>query len=171
MVWNIGVYLKEYKSSCNGDNLATETNFENLKSSIMKTKLNLRLKIKRYSYVFLPTILILFTSCDRWCEFTYKVKNQASVPIKVISTNRGKTEIFIIDTNRETIIAKNLGPMTWVTNAKETGDSLRSFSKIDIFRDDTLKSQTDFLKTNLWVFKEISHFYADYTTTVKDTDF
>jgi hypothetical protein len=102
------------------------------------------------------------------------VINNSSTPIKVISTNTngiGSTDTFAIDTNAETTIAIIGQGLNGVRKYKETGENLRDFSKMDIFKNDTLQSITDFLKTKRWVYYENSPHTGDYKLTVENSDF
>jgi hypothetical protein len=124
--------------------------------------------------VILVVLLIALTSCEKEAQLTYKITNTASSDIKVICQNTaGKVvpQTFIIATNNQTIIAVNGEGISRVSNCKETGDTLRNFIVMDIYKYDTLKSAVNFLKTQRWRYNEINNHQADYVLTVTDSDF
>lgn len=123
-------------------------------------------------------ISLLFTallySCDYEAQNSYKIINNSSTPIKVISTNTngiGSTDTFAIDVNAETTIAVISQGLNGIRSYKETGEYLRDFSKMDIFKNDTTRAATDFLKTERWTYYENSAHTADYKLTVENSDF
>jgi len=128
-------------------------------------------KMKSYALILLT---LFFTSCEYEAQISYKIKNNTTTTIKVISTNtdnKTKTETFFISPNVQATIAINGQGLSGVSNYKEKGEKLRTFSKMDIFKNDSIKSNTDFLKTTRWTYIEKDTHSADYILTVLQTDF
>jgi hypothetical protein len=129
------------------------------------------IKMKNYALILLT---FFFASCEYEAQLSYKVKNNSTATIKVISTNtdsKTSTDTFLISPNDQTTIAVNGQGLSRVSNYKEKNENLRSFSKMDIFQNDTTKSITDFLKTARWIYNENDKHSADYILTVLQTDF
>jgi hypothetical protein len=127
--------------------------------------------MKLYLLLFLTCIL---TSCDYEAQLSYQVKNNTTETIKVISTNtyiKTSSDTFLISPNDQATIAVNGQGLSRVSNYKEKNEKLRSFSKMDIFKNDTIKSITDCLKTERWIYDEKDNHSAVYTLTVSSTDF
>src|ERR1051325_8870622 len=105
------------------------------------------------SFAFVSCLI----SCEYEAQLSYKIQNNSTANITVICTNtNGKvtTDTFKINLNEGRIIAVNGQGINRVSNYKETGDSLRDFTRINIFKNDTLQSLANFLKTNSWTYDE-----------------
>ena len=124
--------------------------------------------------LILIPITFIISSCDYEAQLSYIIKNETSSRIKVIFKNTDeftKTDTLIIPENNLSTIAINGQGINGIDNYKETEEKLRSFSQIDIFLNDTLKSGNDFLKTSLWEYNETSKHSANYILTVDNDDF
>lgn len=125
--------------------------------------------------IYVLAVLTLFlTSCEHEAYLSYKVKNSTASPIKVITEYKDiqtTTDTFLIAPNDEATIAIIGKGLSGVRYYKEKGEKLSEFSKVDIYKLDSSKSVTDFLKTNRWIYDETSNHSADYKLTVLLTDF
>lgn len=125
-------------------------------------------------YFALVLLTFVFASCEYEAQFTYKVKNGTTSTIKVIRTNTDPkivTDTFQISPNDQTTIAINGKGLSRVSNYKEKNENLGDFSKMDIFKNDTTQSITNFLKTTRWSYNENNKHSADYILIVTPTDF
>ncbi|MFZ4800241.1 MAG: hypothetical protein ACOYMA_22315 [Bacteroidia bacterium] len=125
--------------------------------------------MKKYALILLTFFL---ASCEYEAQLSYKVKNNTTTKIKVISSyNKSQTDTFDIPANDQTTIAIIGKGLSSVDNYKEKGEKLRNFSIIAILKNDTIKSNIDFLKTTRWIYNEKNAHSADYILTVLQTDF
>lgn len=147
--------------------------YRELKTLPTKQSLNLMklTLIKLYS-LFLLTFI--FTSCEYEAQLSYKVSNNTTDTIKVLSINTESLtapDTFLISPNKQTTIAINAQGLSRVNKYKEEDEKLRSFSKMDIFKSDSIKSVTDFLFTKHWIYNENDKYRAEYILTVSEIDF
>jgi hypothetical protein len=129
--------------------------------------------MKYLYYIILSTFSLLLIGCEYEATYSYKIKNNSAAPIKVIRTNtngRSSEDTFIIDVTQQTVIAVNGHGISSVKNY-ETSDDLHDITKIEISKNDTLQSKTNFLKTNRWSYKRNNSHNAEYLLTVNDSDF
>jgi hypothetical protein len=132
------------------------------------------LPLRRRFFLSLIILAFSFASCEYEAQLTYKIKNSSTTPLKVICTNTdgiATTDTFNIETGKETMIALIPQGIGLVKKYKETGTSLRDFSRMDIFKNDTIISRINFLNTARWQYVENSKYTADYLLTVTNADF
>ena len=118
--------------------------------------------------------MLFLTSCEYEAHLSYKIKNKTVSPIRVISTYmdvKPTADTFLIAPNNQATIAVIDKGLNRVSYYKEKDEKLKDFSNIDIFKNDTIKSTTDFLKTDRWMYVETNNRSANYTLTVLSTDF
>lgn len=136
--------------------------------------------MKHRSSILTLTIAVLilapfvFISCEHEAQLSYKIKNDTSAPLKIIRTNTDggvTTDTLVLPPNDQITIAVNRQGIGNVWKYKENGEKLRDFTTMDIFKNDSVKSKTDFLKTERWVYKETDKYAAEYVLTVSPTDF
>lgn len=124
----------------------------------------------------LPLLLFIcvLVSCENEANLSYKVRNDTSSILKVISINdKGKTtsDTFLIPANDQQTIAINLQGTDDISNYKELNENLRDFRRMDIFLNETVPSTTDFLKSARWMYDEKNNRVADYLLIVTESDF
>ncbi len=126
--------------------------------------------MKRYTLIALALIV---TSCEHFPNYSYIINNSATSAIRVIVTNTfsNRTDTIIIDPQNQSLIAKNGHGIGTAKSKQEKGENLMDFTKMDIYKSDTIKSNTDFLKTSRWIYKETDKYSADYILTVNDSNF
>ena len=128
--------------------------------------------------IILIIVLSTLASCEHESQLSYIIKNSSTSEIKVISINtntnrhpQGPADTFAISVGESAIIAVNGQGINRVNSYKETAENLRDFTKMDIFKNDTMQSTVDFLKTSRWIYNETDRFTAEYLLTVTDSDF
>lgn len=124
-------------------------------------------------YLFALLTLIL-TSCEYEAQLSYKVANNTTSIIKVISEytdSKTVTDTFLIAPNDVITIAVIGKGLNGVRYYKEKGETLSDFSKVDIYKNDTVKAATNFLMTSRWNYDETTNHSANYKLTVVPTDF
>jgi hypothetical protein len=126
--------------------------------------------------IYIVSVLLLATmaSCDKAATLYYKITNIASDSVDVVRTLVDGTEMtdtFRIGFNQQVTIAVTDAGLNHVSTYKETGDTLRGFTKILVYKKHTQLSKTDFRLTSQWTYNELGKHKADYTTTVSDKDF
>ena len=126
--------------------------------------------MKLYTLIALFFVLI---SCEHFPDYTYKINNSTTSSLKVIVINTfsNRTDTIVIATQELYLIARNGHGMGTAKSKQEKGEYLMDFAKIDIYKNDTIKSNTDFLKTERWIYDEKDKYSADYILTVSDSDF
>ncbi len=130
--------------------------------------------MKQAIICLIAVLSIAFTSCDHEATLTYRVKNNADDTITVVRTKVDGGEItdtFWVGYNTTMTIAVNGEGLNHVSTYKETGETLREFTRIDIYNHAGQQSVTNFLRTKEWVYKENGAHMADYTATVTSDDF
>ena len=128
--------------------------------------------MKTISFILLALFSFL-ASCEYEANLTYAIKNNSSSSIKIVFTNTKtlKDGTETISPASEKAIAIIGQGLSGVEEYKEKDANLRSFSKMDIYKNDTIKAKTDFLKTDRWEYTATSKHSADYLATVTDSDF
>ena len=124
--------------------------------------------------IFLFVISSSILACEHEAQLTYKIKDETSAPLKIVSTStRGiaKADTFVVGVNEEVTIAVNGQGLNRVNKYKEKGEMLRDFSRMDILKNSKVLSKTNFLITERWTYKEKNAYTADYLLTVTDADF
>jgi hypothetical protein len=125
-------------------------------------------------YKLLLILTIIFNSCEYEAQISYKITNNSEKRIKVlfsVDSNQKKLDSVYVDVNKtELLIVAGQG-LSSVDNYKEKNVSLSEFSRISVYRSDTIESQTEFMLTAKWDFHENNSHSADYTAIVNDSDF
>ena len=114
-------------------------------------------------------LTLISVSCEYEAQLSYKVANNTPSTIKIISEytdSKTETDTSLISPNSVMTIAVIGKGLNGVRYYKEKDETLSDFSKIDIYKNDTTKAITNFLKTNRW-----TNHSADYKSTVATTDF
>jgi hypothetical protein len=119
-------------------------------------------------------IIYLLTSCEKQASHTYQIINSSSGTLKVVFTptdGNTSTQTITISPDQITdLYVDNLGTSR-VSKYKQTGEYLTSFNKIDVFKNDTIKAKTIYLKTDSWTYKQVNKHTADYIVFIRDNDF
>ncbi len=116
-------------------------------------------------------ITLLLYACEYEAQISYKVINESSYKLKVIFNNNGKDQTVNIDTSESKIIVVHEQGLSSVDNYQETGDLLSGFNRMDIYKNDTINSQTDYKKTENWTWHKYDSHTAEYAAIVNDFDF
>ncbi len=127
--------------------------------------------MKFCTFLFLSVTLV---SCEYKAQLSYNVKNNTNTIIKVISTstyNKVSTDTVFIIPNSQAKIAVNSYGVGSVGKHKEVEETLRNFSKMDVFINDTTKSVTNFLLTERWIYEQTTKNRGSHLLTVSATDF
>lgn len=124
-------------------------------------------------FLFITVILI---SCDRVSTLTYKIKNIAADSIRIVTVRKNGSvlipDTFKISYNETVTIGTFDKGFEHVSNYKQTRPAIEDFQTIDIYKVGTgARVRTNFLQSNLWSYEERSSRMAEYTATVKDSDF
>ena len=116
--------------------------------------------------------IYLLTSCEKQASHIYKITNTSSGTLKVVfKPTSDNSQTITISPNQITdLYADKLGTSR-VSKYKQTGEYLTSFSAIDVYKNDTIKAKTIFLKTNSWTYKEVNKHAANYLVSISDNDF
>jgi hypothetical protein len=133
------------------------------------------MRISNILTVTFPALMVvLLTACDKESALTYKMKNIASDSVDVVTSHIGNpaaSDTFRIGYNQQVTIAVTNEGMDHVSKYKETGDRLRNFTRIYVYKRHTIPTTTDFLTTSLWTYNERGRYAANYEATISDTDF
>ena len=119
-------------------------------------------------------LFVLLASCEHDVFFSYTIDNNTPVPLKLVCTNtngNSRTDTFFIAPNKQLTIAENSMGIGTAGSKKEKGDRLLYFTRMDIFKNDTIPLKTDFLRTARWMYSEVSKYAAAYRLTVVPADF
>lgn len=118
------------------------------------------------------------SGCDRFAQVAYHVRNDAPFPVKTVyqlrptASAEGKQEdTIIIAPNADQVIAVITYGTNRVEDYRSTGTYQEDFSRLELFRDDTLNSLRDPRLTDHWHYREENKHYAHYTLTVSAADF
>ncbi len=118
--------------------------------------------------------LLLLASCSKQSVITYRMKNIASDSIDVIRTRidgSNRIDTIQIGYNQQVTIAVSTEGGDHVSKYRESGEKLRRFTRIDVYRNHTLISRTNFLLSSRWAYRELGRHAADYEAVVTDADF
>ena len=121
-------------------------------------------------FIYMLIILLLY-SCEYEAQISYKVSNDLSENIKVVFNDNGKDITIVVDSKKTATIAVHGQGLSSVDNYKESSTQLSEFIILDIYKKDTIKSKTDYMKTENWTWHENDVHNAEYTTIVNNSDF
>ena len=127
--------------------------------------------------IYLLSLLMLstiFYSCEYEAQISYKITNKSVKRIKVlfiVDSNQKKTDSVFVDVDKTELIKVEGQGLSTVDNYKEKNERLSEFSKISVYKSDTIESKTDFMLTTKWSYYENNSHSADYVATVIDSDF
>lgn len=118
--------------------------------------------------------LLCMYSCEYEAEIAYKISNKTTNKIMVIYNDndfKNKNDTVFVASNETGLIVVHGQGLSSVEYYKETKDRLSEFSQLDIYKNDTIKSKTDFMLTSKWIWHKNNAHSADYTATINDSDF
>lgn len=132
--------------------------------------------MKARSILWFLFITIILISCDRASTLTYKIKNIAADSIRIVTVRKNGSvlipDTFKISYNETITIGVFDKGSDHVSNYKQTRPAIEDFQTVDIYKVSTgARARTNFLQSVLWSYEEKSSRMAEYTATVKDTDF
>ncbi len=116
-------------------------------------------------------ILLYLYSCEYEAQISYKVSNDLSENINVVFNDNGNDITIVVDTKKTVTIAVHGQGLSSVDNYKESSTQLSEFILLDVYKQDIIKSKTDYMKTENWIWHENDVHNAEYTTIVKNSDF
>ena len=125
-------------------------------------------------FVALLILLISMNSCDYEASIQYVVENKTEGEIIVVfesTSSIGESDSVSIELNTiDTLIIQSKG-LRSVDIYEENTEFLKEFSKMDIYLGDSLKSKTNFLKSENWDYIEHNAHQATEKCIVYNTDF
>jgi hypothetical protein len=125
-------------------------------------------------YFFLLLNILLFLSCKKSTRYSYIIKNNTPNSIKVIYKNLdiSPKDSFILNSYSSKSFVVIWGERnSIVKNYNKSSFYLRDFEQLDIYKNDILKSKTNFLESNRWGYLELTKGLAEYNAIVEETDF
>jgi len=125
-------------------------------------------------FILAILIIYLFASCEKQASHIYKITNTSSGTLKVVfkpTAGNLSAQTIIIPPNEITDLYIDKLGVSRVSKYKQTSEYLTSFSSIDVFKNDTIKAKTIFLKTSFWTYKEVNRHTANYLVDIGDNDF
>ena len=133
--------------------------------------------IWRIMTFFVIVLLIsALQGCDCWSNLYLEIKNISNAPIKVIVTkNNGDVSEYTIADQSTTNILSDTGPRCKCQKCmgqpiSDTNIVTLFISKIEVIRNDSTVSKTNFINYSNWEF-ESQKDLSIYRATVKPTDF
>ena len=120
---------------------------------------------------FICFLLTLY-SCEYEAQISYKISNESSTKIKVVFNDNGiSNDTVYIDIDTTETIAIHGQGLSSVDNYKENSVKLSEFFLLEIYKHDTIRTQTDFSETKNWVWYGKDVHSAEYTATINNNDF
>lgn len=140
--------------------------------------------MKRILPILLISGILLFASCvktDSTTCYYYNVRNQNNSEIKVIYTFYGyhtgsdpqPDTVIHIGAGEEKTLYVYLLMYSYNSNHEnpETGDTLRNILRMDVYKDDTVKSGKNCLLTEYWHYVPPDYGKGELELTVTEEDF
>jgi hypothetical protein len=122
--------------------------------------------------------IVAFCACVSACDpasiATYKIVNQTPGVLKIHYITRGKpendTSTQFVSAGTTVVVGKEEG-LGYVESRKEKSDTLYIYSRLDVFKNDTIPSKKNFKLTKYWTFEKKGKFSADYVLSIREDDF